>query len=106
MIKVPVLVKIAPDLEIKELEIAEVARKMSINGIIVSNTTTERPINSQNHFKDEEDCQEILFSVVACSFSALPSYKGQTTLIGVGGVESAEDVLKIRSGASGRFILR
>ena len=48
MIKeVPVLVKIAPDLEIKELEeIAEVARKMSINGIIVSNTTTERPINS------------------------------------------------------------
>ena len=65
MIKeVPVLVKIAPDLEIKELEeIAEVARKMSINGIIVSNTTTERPINSQNHCRTKrEDCQEILFS--------------------------------------------
>ena len=106
MIKeVPVLVKIAPDLEIKELEeIADVAREMSINGIIVSNTTTERPINSQNYCQDEEGglSGNPLFESSTRVLSQLYHLtKGQTTLIGVGGVGSAEDVLKkIRSGAS------
>ena len=103
--EVPVIVKIAPDLEIEELEeIAEVARKMSINGIIVSNTTTERPVNSQNHHKNEEGglSGNPLFEPSTRVLSQLYQLtKGQTTLIGVGGVGSAEDVLKkIRSGAS------
>ncbi len=106
MIKeVPVLVKIAPDLEIKELEeIAEVARKMSINGIIVSNTTIERPVKSRNHHKNEKGglSGNPLFEPSTRVLSQLYQLtKGQTTLIGVGGIESAEDVLKkIRSGAS------
>ena len=70
---------------------------MSINGIIVSNTTTERPINSQNPYKNEEGglSGNPLFEPSTRVLSQLYQLtKGQTTLIGVGGVGSAEDVLK------------
>ena len=103
--EVPVLVKIAPDLSKNEIEeIAEIARITSVNGIIVSNTTIERPKNIQDQLKNEEGglSGNPLFEPSTRVLSQLYQLtKGQTTLIGVGGVGSAEDVLKkIRSGAS------
>ena len=103
--EVPVLVKIAPDLSKNEIEeIAEIARITSVNGIIVSNTTIERPKNIQDQHKNEEGglSGNPLFEPSTRVLSQLYQLtKGQTTLIGVGGVGSAEDVLKkIRSGAS------
>ena len=103
--EVPVLVKIAPDLAKNEIEeIAEIARITSVNGIIVSNTTIERPKNIQDQYKNEEGglSGNPLFELSNRALSQLYQLtKGQTTLIGVGGVSSAEDVLiKIRSGAS------
>lgn len=103
--EVPVLVKIAPDLSKNEIdEIAEIARITSVDGIIVSNTTIERPKNIQDHHKNEEGglSGNPLFEPSTRVLSQLYQLtKGQTTLIGVGGVSSAEDVLKkIRSGAS------
>ena len=103
--EVPVLVKIAPDLSKNEIdEIAEIARITSVNGIIVSNTTIERPKNIQDQHKNEEGglSGNPLFEPSTRVLSQLYQLtKGQTTLIGVGGVSSAEDVLKkIRSGAS------
>ena len=103
--EVPVLVKIAPDLSKNEIEeIAEISRITSVNGIIVSNTTIERPKNIQDHHKNEEGglSGNPLFEPSTRVLSQLYQLtKGQTTLIGVGGVGSAEDVLKkIRSGAS------
>ena len=103
--EVPVLVKIAPDLKKNEIEeIAEIARTTSVNGIIVSNTTIERPKNIQDQYKNEEGglSGNPLFEPSTRLLSQLYHLtKGQTTLIGVGGVGSAEDALKkIRSGAS------
>ncbi len=103
--EVPVLVKIAPDLSKNEIEeIAEISRITSVNGIIVSNTTIERPKNIQDQHKNEEGglSGNPLFEPSTRVLSQLYQLtKGQTTLIGVGGVGSAEDALKkIRSGAS------
>ncbi len=42
----PILVKIAPDLELSDLDdVIEVAKKRGIDGLIISNTTIARPLN-------------------------------------------------------------
>ena len=49
--KVPLFVKIAPDLEIRELkDIIEVCEKNKINGIIATNTTvSKQEIKNKKH---------------------------------------------------------
>ncbi len=101
---IPLLVKIAPDLDGAALDdIASVAIASGIEGLIVSNTTVTRPDLKSTHANETGGLSgaplfapstEILRQMRAC----LPA---SMVLIGVGGVSSgAEAYAKIRAGAS------
>lgn len=103
--RIPVLVKIAPDLLDKDVEdIADIAVASNIDGLIVSNTTIERPESLRSTDKGEagglsgkplfEPSTEMLKRVYMAT-------GGQKPLVGVGGISSAADAYtKIRAGAS------
>jgi dihydroorotate dehydrogenase len=102
--RTPLLVKIAPDLSPDDCEdIAAVALGCGINGIIVSNTTTDR-----SHLRSRSSREEGGLSGVPLFRSSTQvlaqifvSTKGQVPLIGVGGISSAADAYeKICAGAS------
>ncbi len=101
----PVFLKLAPDLDGSEIEpILQQVEKHRISGLIVSNTTLERPKSLQSPHKHE-----------AGGLSGAPLQEKSTALlkrfrkgagpdlpiIGVGGVDSAEAAYaKIRAGAN------
>ncbi len=101
----PLLLKIAPDMELTALdEIVTVALASGIEGLIVSNTTLARPPALKSRHRNE-----------AGGLSGAPLFAPSTALlretyrragrrlalIGVGGVRSGEDAYaKIRAGAS------
>ena len=101
----PLLVKIAPDLGPEEAaDIAEIARERRIDGIVVGNTTVARPASLKSRDRGETGglsgkplfprSTELLAEMRRLTGGAL-------TLIGVGGIASAEDAYaKIRAGAS------
>ena len=105
---VPLLVKIAPDLDEREIEsIVEIAERAKLSGIIATNTTTSRA-----GLRTSQD------QVAACGEGGLSGAplrtrsteiiatlyrltRGQMTIIGVGGVFTAKDAWeKISAGAS------
>ncbi|MGB1360811.1 MAG: quinone-dependent dihydroorotate dehydrogenase [Alphaproteobacteria bacterium] len=102
----PLLVKIAPDLNMDDVnDIVSVVKKLNIDGIIVSNTTLARP----EHLHHQNVLQE------AGGLSGKPLFKkstemlakiykltdGKIPLIGVGGIASGDDAYeKICNGAS------
>jgi len=102
---VPVLLKIAPDLTLPELDdMVGIARARRLDGMIVGNTTVSRP----PWLKDRETAGE------AGGLSGKPLFplstrmlaetyvrvEGQFPLIGVGGIDSGKAALaKIRAGA-------
>jgi len=101
----PVLLKIAPDLALRELdEIVNCARSRKIDGLIVSNTTVSRPATVRDPSANEPGglSGRPLFSPSTQMLAA--AYlrtENQFPLIGVGGVDSAESALaKIEAGAS------
>jgi dihydroorotate dehydrogenase len=101
----PLLVKIAPDLAEEELaDVAAVASATGIDGIIIANTTTNRPETLQSISSNKQGglsgpplfsrSTELLGSMYRLTNGRIP-------LIGVGGVNSAESAYaKIRAGAS------
>jgi len=101
----PILVKIAPDLEAADLaDIAAAALGPQIDGLIVGNTTIQRPPTLTGQYRAEAGglsgrplfalSTEVLARVYRLT-------EGRVPLIGVGGVASAEDAYaKIRAGAS------
>ncbi len=103
-VPVPVLVKIAPDLTESDLEdIVHAATDTKIGGIIVSNTTIERPDNLAPKLAAETGglsgaplfapSTEMLRRAYRLAGTAIP-------LVGVGGISSADDAYaKIRAGA-------
>lgn len=103
--RTPILVKIAPDLLDSDIaDIADIALSTDIDGLIVSNTTIDRPESLRSLDKDEagglsgkplfEPSTEILKRMYAAT-------GGQKPLIGVGGISSSADAYtKIRAGAS------
>jgi dihydroorotate dehydrogenase len=101
---VPLLVKVAPDLTPEEREdLASVVLAAGIDGLIVSNTTVDRPAGLVSSYATEAGglSGRPLF---AASTSLLADMyrltRGRLPLIGVGGVTSAADAYrKIRSGA-------
>jgi dihydroorotate dehydrogenase len=101
----PVLLKIAPDLTLAELdEIIGCARARKIDGLIVSNTTVSRPATLRDPLANEQGglSGRPLFSLSTRMLAAayLRTEK-QFPLIGVGGVDSAETAFaKIEAGAS------
>lgn len=103
---VPVLIKIAPDLTLPDLDdVVGVARKHRIDGMVVSNTTVTRP----SALREREKAHE------AGGLSGRPLFKlstrmlaetfvraeGAFPLIGVGGIDSgAAAIAKIKAGAT------
>jgi dihydroorotate dehydrogenase, subfamily 2 len=102
--RIPVFLKIAPDLTEAELsDIAGVARDSGLDAIIATNTTLSREGLKSAHRGEAgglsgapllEKSTRVLAKLSALTGGALP-------LIGVGGIASAEDAYaKIRAGAS------
>ncbi|MCI0465449.1 MAG: quinone-dependent dihydroorotate dehydrogenase [Beijerinckiaceae bacterium] len=101
----PVLLKIAPDLTLGELDsIVACARKRKIDGMIVSNTTIARPVSLADPAASEPGglSGRPLFGLSTQMLAA--AYlraENQFPLIGTGGVDSAKSALaKIEAGAT------
>ena len=101
---VPLLLKIAPDLNETEIEaIAETVLRYGIDGIIISNTTVSRPaLISHNAVQTGGLSGKPLFSLSTETLKLCYAIIGdRIPLIGVGGVSSAQGAYtKIRAGAS------
>jgi dihydroorotate dehydrogenase len=101
----PLLVKIAPDLdEQQKRDIAEIALSTAVDGLIVSNTTISRPASLQSQHKGETGglsglpVRELATATVADMYRLT---QGRVPIVGVGGVQSGQDAYeKIRAGAS------
>jgi dihydroorotate dehydrogenase len=102
--KIPVFLKIAPDLSIEEIEeIAEVALSSKIDGIIATNTTLSRDGLTSSHKGEAgglsgaplfEKSTRVLAQLSKLTDRRIP-------LIGVGGISTADQAYeKIRAGAS------
>jgi len=102
----PVLLKIAPDLTLNELDdVVHVARSRRVDGMIVANTTLARPssLREQERAKEQGGLSgrplfRLSTRMVAETYVRV---EGAFPLIGVGGVDSGGAALtKIRAGAS------
>ena len=102
----PVLLKIAPDLSLAELdEVVHVARSRRVDGMIVANTTVGRPKTLREPARAKEQgglsgrpLFRLSTRMVAETYVRA---EGAFPLIGVGGVDSGGAALtKIRAGAS------
>ena len=103
--RTPLLLKIAPDLTSAERrDIAEVALDIGIDGLIVANTTIERPAALVSRYAREAGglSGRPLFAPSTAMLAEMRRLtRGSLPLIGVGGVASAADAYaKIRAGAS------
>jgi len=102
----PVLLKIAPDLSLEELDaVVRVARDKRIDGMIVSNTTISRPETLRDQATAKETGGLSGQPLFALSTRMLAQtcirVEGQFPLAGVGGIDSAETAIaKIEAGAS------
>jgi dihydroorotate dehydrogenase len=102
----PVLLKIAPDLSLAELDdVVHVARSRRVDGMIVANTTLARPttLREQNRAREQGGLSgrplfRLSTRMVAETYVRA---EGAFPLIGVGGIDSGGAALtKIRAGAS------
>jgi dihydroorotate dehydrogenase len=102
----PVLLKIAPDLSLAELdEVVHVARSRRVDGMIVANTTVGRPASLRETARAKEQgglsgrpLFRLSTRMVAETYVRA---EGAFPLIGVGGIDSGGAALtKIRAGAS------
>jgi dihydroorotate dehydrogenase len=103
---VPVLLKIAPDLTLADLDdVVGVARRHRIDGMIVCNTTITRPTS----LRDQETAREVgglsgrpLFKLATRMLAeTFVRTEGAFPLVGVGGIDSgAAAIAKIKAGAS------
>lgn len=101
----PLLAKVGPDLSEEEVaDIAEVALAAGIDGLIVGNTTLERPPGLRSRHRHQAgglSGRPLLARANACLAAMYRHTQGRIPLIGCGGVASAQDAYaKIRSGAS------
>lgn len=104
-VRVPLLLKIAPDLTLAERgDIAEVALAAAIDGLIVANTTVERPAGLRGRHAGEAGglSGRPLFAASTALLSDMYRLtQGRVPLIGVGGIADAGDAFaKICAGAS------
>lgn len=101
----PILLKIAPDLTEGDMsDIATVANGGGVEGLIISNTTIERPDSLSDSLKFEKGglSGRPLFSLSTDRLRQMYRLtKGKLPLVGVGGVESIDTAMaKISAGAS------
>ncbi|EMD83558.1 quinone-dependent dihydroorotate dehydrogenase [Pacificimonas flava] len=102
---IPLFVKVAPDLSDSDVaDIAEVALASGVSGLICSNTTIARPDALRSDRRAEEGGLSGR-PLKARALDRLIAFRqatgGRLPLIGVGGIETAEDAYaRIRAGAS------
>lgn len=101
----PVLLKIAPDLGAEELaDIADVALRLGLDGIIISNTTIAREglVSGVNANETGGLSGAPLFAMSTGVLAEMYRLtQGRIPLVGVGGISSGDDAYaKIRAGAS------
>lgn len=103
----PVFVKLAPDLTFSELkDIADVilSKQCKIDGVIISNTTVQRPETLGSANKTEIgglSGQPLRLKATEMIKDMYKLTKGQIPIIGVGGIFSGQDAYeKIKAGAS------
>jgi dihydroorotate dehydrogenase len=101
----PVLIKIAPDLDLRALDdIVEVAISRGADGLIVSNTTIARPpdlLDRRSHETGGLSGRPLFPMSTHLLARAYLRCEGALTLIGCGGVEDAATALaKIHAGAT------
>jgi dihydroorotate dehydrogenase len=102
----PVLLKIAPDLSLTELDdVVQIARSRRVDGMIVANTTLARPstLREQTRAKEQGGLSgrplfRLSTRMVAETYVRV---EGAFPLVGVGGIDTGGAALtKIRAGAS------
>jgi dihydroorotate dehydrogenase len=103
--RVPVLLKIAPDLEEADLDgVAAVVTRRGIDGVVVSNTLVARPSLREAHLARETgglSGRPIFARATRVLARTRLRLGASVPLIGVGGVDSGEAAwTKIRAGAS------
>jgi dihydroorotate dehydrogenase len=101
----PLLVKLAPDLPIDALPaIVQVCIDTEIQGLVISNTTIARPAGLRSiHARETGGLsgQPLFAPSTAMLAHAFLLARGRLTLIGVGGVSTAQQVFtKLKAGAS------
>lgn len=105
IIKTPLLVKLAPDLEAHDIVgIAEVIMDVGIDGLILTNTTKSRSESLPPEFREQmgglsgPHLKSLSKDVIAAFYKIC---EGRIPIIGVGGIENSVDAYnKIRAGAS------
>ena len=102
---VPILLKIAPDLDLGDLDdVVRVARARGVDGMIVSNTTISRPASLRDRSRTESGglsgapLFDLSTRMLAETFVRV---EGQFPLVGVGGIDGpARAFQKIAAGAT------
>ena len=103
LIKIPILLKISPDLEADNLKyLCEKVLSSKIDGLIISNTTISRDSISTDTLEKGGLSGKPIFDISTKQLRMAYKYtNGKIPLIGVGGVDSAEKAYeKIKNGAS------
>lgn len=105
--KLPILIKIAPDLndeELKDIAAVLTRKKKNVDGVIISNTTISRPSSLLSENKKEtgglsgRPVKELSNKAIKRFYELT---KGELMIIGVGGIENGQDALdKIKCGAT------
>jgi len=102
----PLLLKIAPDLTLQELDdVVHIARSRRVDGMIVANTTLSRPATLREQAKAKEQGglsgRPLLRLSTRMVAETYVRAEGAFPLIGVGGIDSGGAALmKIRAGAT------
>ncbi|MGH1399309.1 MAG: quinone-dependent dihydroorotate dehydrogenase [Alphaproteobacteria bacterium] len=101
----PILVKLAPDLDMAKMEeLAQAAIEGSVDGLILTNTTLDRPAHLDSGFAAEAgglSGKPLTQKSTEMVRKFYQLTKGTIPIIGVGGISSASDAYaKIKAGAS------
>ena len=101
----PLLVKVAPDLELAEMQdIADVVMASEIDGLVIGNTTVDRPTDLRSADKSQAgglSGRPLMEKSTACLAEFYRLTDGKVPLVGCGGVASGADAYaKFRAGAS------
>lgn len=102
---VPLLVKVSPDLDDQGIrDVADVALKARVDGLIVGNTTTDRPAGLRSVHRDEAgglSGRPLAARARECLRRMREATGGRLILVACGGIDSgAEAYARIRAGAS------
>lgn len=101
----PLLVKVAPDLDTAEIrDISEVVVSSGIDGLIIGNTTIDRPATLKSGEKSQAgglSGRPLMEKSTECLAGFYRQTEGKIPLIGCGGISSGADAYaKIKAGAS------